>query len=75
MHGELAFALARAGRGTDAIGVLSAMPALKSKTLEQTVLAAGHRAVVELVATGDTTSARELHELLAPRLARVGTTP
>lgn len=73
LHGELAVAFARAGRASDVIALLSAMPALKSKTLEQTVLAAGHRAIVELVAAGDAAAARELHDLLAPRLARVGT--
>jgi hypothetical protein len=75
LHGELLSAFARAGRPADAIAVLTAIPTLKSKTLEQTVLAAGHRAVVELVALGEGAAARELHELLAPRLARVGTTP
>ncbi len=75
LHGELLFALARAGRPADAQAVLSAIPTLKSRTLEQTVLAAGHRAIVELVALGDVAAARTLHERLAPRLARVGTNP
>jgi hypothetical protein len=75
LHGELLSAFARASRPADAIAVLSAIPALESKTLEQTVLAAGHGAIVELVALDERTAARELHELLAPRLARVGTNP
>lgn len=75
LHGELLSAFARAGRAADALAVLSAIPALKSKTLEQTVLAAGHRAIVEVVALEEIAAARQLHELLAPRLSRVGTTP
>jgi hypothetical protein len=75
LHADLAYALARAGRVTDAVAVLHAIPELPYKTFEQLVLAAGYRAVVTLVAAGDVTGAKAIQAELAPRLARVGTKP
>jgi hypothetical protein len=71
LHGDLAFALARAGRGTDAVAVINAIPTQPYKNHEAAVLASGYRSIVVLVTLGDVTSAKALDALLAPRLAHI----
>jgi len=71
LHGDLAFALARAGRGADAIAVIKAIPTQRYKNHEAAVLASGYRSIVVLVAGGDVTSAKALDALLVPRLAHI----
>ena len=66
LHGDLGFALARAGRGAEALAVIAAIPA-QPKNLEDGVVAAGYRGVVALVAAGDPAGARALQAELQRR--------
>ena len=71
LQAALITALSQAGRTIDALGVWSGTPAHDDELPEQSALAAGHRLIVALVATGAIEQAQALRGELAPRLARL----
>jgi hypothetical protein len=70
LQAGLVSALSRAGRLSDALAVSSSMPAHDAELPEKMALAADHRLIVSLAATGELPKAQALRVALAPRLAR-----
>lgn len=73
--GALAYALARDGRGAEALALIKATAVLEYKNTERALVSAGYRSVAALVANGDLANAKALDALLAPRLANADAMP